>query len=113
MTATAEQRQDAHGRLIADRDQLNKFIGALFRYADDGTFASLRTFLELEEGPPVDIRGVLINGDAEAFAKIVAGRADLAANYEKPSVFLPANRDVLERETGAGSRSRQRARAQP
>jgi uncharacterized protein DUF3987 len=79
----------AHARLNVDPIQLGQFVDVMFRYADEGTFASLRTFYELKEAPPIDICGVQINGNAEAFERLVVGRANLAANYAQPSVFCP------------------------
>ena len=78
-----------NNELVADREQIAAFVDAMFRHADVGTFVSLRTFLELEEAPPYDIRGVPINGDATGLIDIAAGRALRAANYEKPCVFAP------------------------
>jgi hypothetical protein len=75
--------------LPVDRDQIEQFVDALFRHADKGTYASMRTFLELEDGPPVDIRAIKLNGDPTALAKAMIGRAQLAADYEKPCVFAP------------------------
>lgn len=50
--------------LHADRDQLDRFIAALFRYADQGTFASLRAFDQTDRSvPPALIRAVEINSD--------------------------------------------------
>jgi hypothetical protein len=75
--------------LIVDREQLSGFVGAMFRYADAGTYASLRTFLELEEGPPVEIRGIQLSGDLAQLIDRTIGRAQLAADYAKPCVFAP------------------------
>jgi hypothetical protein len=76
--------------LDADREQLGQFVGAMFRHADEGTFASLRTFTHNAADPPVDITGVEINGAGLApLAQIAFGRASRAAKHQKPVVFAP------------------------
>jgi hypothetical protein len=75
--------------LPVDRDQLGAFVNAMFRHADEGTFASARTFLELEEGPPVEIRAFKLNCDPTALTKAMISCGQRAADHEKPCVFAP------------------------
>jgi P4 family phage/plasmid primase-like protien len=76
--------------LPADRDELARFVGALFRHADEGGFVSLRTF-EHEPGvPPVEVRAVAVNG--EGLGPVIAqaaGAATRAARHPRPAVFAP------------------------
>jgi putative DNA primase/helicase len=76
-------------RLTVDRDQLAAFVGAMFRHADEGTFASLRTFLELEEGPPPAIRAIELNGDPAQLIEATICQAQRAAELAKACVFAP------------------------
>jgi putative DNA primase/helicase len=75
--------------LAVDRDQLGRFVNAMFCHADEGTFASLRVFLELEEGRPPAISAVRLNGNGDALTEAAVRQAQLAADLEKPSVFAP------------------------
>ena len=72
------------GRAIAD------FIDALFRYADAGTFISLRAFDQQDRGrPPLFIEGCRINGDMRRLVAQAESAAARTANAEAPAVFAP------------------------
>lgn len=76
--------------LAADRGEIGRFVAALFRYADEGGFISLRIFEQERGKPPVEIRAVQING--EGLAPVIAqatGAANRAARHAKPLVFAP------------------------
>ena len=75
--------------LLADRGQIGTFLGALFRYADPGTFVSLRAFDQFERGkPPILIDPILVDDNHALIAR--AGRAaDHVANIAAPAVFAP------------------------
>ena len=74
--------------LSADRAEIGRFVHALFVHADEGTFASLRTFTHNAGDPPVDVRGVEINGGGLApLVQIAFGKASRAAKHPKPVVF--------------------------
>ncbi len=79
------------GRLDPDADSIGVFVNALFRYADDGSFVSLRAFDQHDDGkPPVLIRPVQINGAgcSEVIETAVRCERDLA-NRAQASVFCP------------------------
>ena len=42
----------AGGSLRVDSDQIERFVSALFRYADEGTFVSLRAFDQFDANRP-------------------------------------------------------------
>src|SRR5262245_19404642 len=74
----------------ADRGEIARFVNAMFMHADDGTYVSLRTFTHNAGDPPVDVRGVEINGAGLApLVQIAFGRASLAARHREPVVFCP------------------------
>ena len=76
--------------LTADRMEIGRFVEAMFRHADEGTFASLRTFTHNAADPPVNITGVAINGAGLAqLVQIAFGRASRAARHPEPTVFAP------------------------
>ena len=73
----------------ADREQMDRFVRALFGYADPDTFVSLRAFDQNRRGvPPVLIRSVAASSlDAIISAAMLA--AEQSANTVEPSVFCP------------------------
>jgi hypothetical protein len=74
-----------------DADAIASFVRALFAYADDGSFVSLRAFDQFTEGvPPPYIVGAKINGAGlnSVIDAAVAG-ARFAANYSDALVFAP------------------------
>ena len=77
--------------LIADRGQIELFVSALFRYAPDDTFASLRAFDQVDSNqPPLFVRPVKINGAglAPLIDQAVKAATD-AATGSRPCVFTP------------------------
>ena len=78
------------GRLEPDAQEIAGFVHALFRYADESSYVSLRAFLQREVGPPPYIRGSEINGAGldGVINDAVAG-ARFATNYREPLVFAP------------------------
>jgi hypothetical protein len=76
--------------LAADHQQIAEFVEALFAHADDGTFVSLRTFEEEDGKPPVENRGVQINGAGlTPVVQQAVGAANRAARHPSPAVFCP------------------------
>ena len=76
--------------LDADRTEIARFVNAMFKHADEGTYASLRTFTHNAGDPPVDITGVEINGTGLApLVQIAFGKASRAARHPEPVVFAP------------------------
>lgn len=76
--------------LHADSGAIDTFVRSLFRYADPGTFISLRAFdQKRRDVPPVLIRPIAINGSYEITAKMAADAAEYCAQQAAPSVFAP------------------------
>lgn len=76
--------------LKADRAEVQRFVASLFRYADDGTFASLRAFDQLDANQPAALlQPVRINGDLSKLADAAAGSIDRLLAIERPVVFAP------------------------
>jgi putative DNA primase/helicase len=74
-----------------DRAAIAAFVEALFRYADEGTWVSLRAFHQTDGGqPPHYIEAVPINGAdlTEVIEQAIDG-ARYAANSPAPLVFCP------------------------
>jgi len=77
--------------LKPDAEAIGSFVNALFRYAEDGSFVSLRAFDQRDDGkPPVLIRPVRISGSgfAEVIETAIRCERDLA-NRAQASVFCP------------------------
>ena len=73
-----------------DRDMIEQFVNAMFPHADEGTFASLRTFTHNAGDKPVEIRGVEINGAGLApLIQMAFGAANRAARHPEPTVLAP------------------------
>ncbi|MFT8247293.1 PriCT-2 domain-containing protein, partial [Roseomonas sp. BN140053] len=71
-------------------DELAAFVGALFRYADEGTFISLRAFDQRDRArPPVHVEGVPVRGDLARLVERATAVAGKAANTPEPAVFAP------------------------
>ena len=78
------------GRLEPDAQEIAGFVHALFRYADESSYVSLRAFLQREVGPPPYIRGSEINGAGlDGIIDDAVAGARFAANYREPLVFAP------------------------
>ena len=77
--------------LEPDVDDITDFVEALFAHADEGTFVSLRSFLQSDRGvPPPYIRGVKLNGAGhDALIDEAVAGARFAANAEDALVFAP------------------------
>jgi hypothetical protein len=74
----------------ADRTELASFISSMFRYADEGTFISLRTFDQgRRDVPPVGIRAVKVNGSADRLVEEALKAAQRAVDHPKSTVFSP------------------------
>jgi len=62
----------------------------MFKYADEGTYISLRAFDQFNSRiPPTLIRAVRVNGDLSRIAAQAAQAEDALANADRPSVFCP------------------------
>jgi hypothetical protein len=73
---------------LVSRSQLDQFIGAVFRHADDGTFVSLRTFDQHDRSrPPLAIKGIRV-GDPRLLDEAEKS-ARHAATASAPCVFAP------------------------
>lgn len=77
--------------LAADRDQIEQFVGALFRYVTEGTFVSLRAFDDHNRGAgPFAITPVTIDaGGLSALTDAATGLANRCANAHAAIVFCP------------------------
>jgi predicted P-loop ATPase len=74
----------------ADRSEVAKFVQALFRYADSGTFASIRAFDQFDRSlPPTLIRGEKINGNLDNLAGAACVYIDIVGKFPRPVVFAP------------------------
>jgi RecA-family ATPase len=74
--------------LPADTEQIAAFIDALFRYADEDTFASLRAFYDDREGV-FAIKGCRITADAAPLVEAATRLANRCAAAGEPVVFSP------------------------
>jgi RecA-family ATPase len=74
--------------LEPDRDQLEIFINALFRYAGTQGFVSLRAFLE-GENKKFRFSPTSLAGGLTFLIDVAEDDAGRAANYPKPVVFCP------------------------
>ena len=69
---------------------IERVLDDLFRYADQGTFLSLRVFDQFDRTkPPIMIRGLEVNGDARRMIQECVWVAQLSADYADPTVFAP------------------------
>lgn len=73
----------------ANRNDLSRFISALFRYADEGTWVSFRVFDEERRDVPPVIEALRMNGSMDALADAAVKMAEVAARRQRPSVFAP------------------------
>ena len=91
-------------RRAALRDEIGRFVDALFRYATDGTFVSLRSFYHDPKRPPADIRPIRLRLEEDGLASLVddaARRATYAANLGEPTVFAPPIATFSKRKSAA------------
>ena len=75
--------------LEPDRDQLEVFAEALFRYAGQQGFVSLRAFYEDDAGKPFRISPTPLAGGFKFLIDVAEDVARRAANDPKPVVFCP------------------------
>jgi len=76
--------------LEPDRDQIEIFLDALFRYATPGAFLSLRSFFEDRgETRPFHINAIKLNGNFAFLCDVVTDAAHRAANAADKIVFAP------------------------
>jgi hypothetical protein len=76
--------------LKVDREQIELFTDAMFRYASQGQTVAIRSFLEEVADKPFSATGVKVNGAGLAPVVEAAVReAQLAADFDKAVVFCP------------------------
>src|SRR5262245_22555880 len=76
--------------LEPDRDQIEIFLDALFRYATPGAFLSLRSFFEDRgETRPFYINAIKLNGNFAFLCDCATDAAQRAANAADKIVFAP------------------------
>lgn len=73
---------------VADRDEIQRFVDALFRYADDGSYVSLRAFYD-DTNQVFGIRSHQIAADSRGLVQAACSLATRAAQAERPVVFAP------------------------
>jgi RecA-family ATPase len=73
--------------LTPDRAAVEKFVSALFRYADPDKFLNVRAFDDLEDRPALFINPVAV-GSANLI-DFICNKISEAANQERPYVFCP------------------------
>jgi hypothetical protein len=84
-----QERQPAPSMpLEPDIDQIEIFVDALFRYAREGTFVSLRSFYD-DKDEPFIISPVAIGSNRSLLNKRAGEIARTCANAERPVVFCP------------------------
>jgi hypothetical protein len=78
-------------RLKADGPSISHFVDALFRYADEHTFASIRAFPDngRKDETPVVKLGVPLTGGTWRLVRDAMRHADECANRPEPVVFCP------------------------
>lgn len=72
----------------ADRDQIRGFVQALFRYADEGSYVSLRSFYD-DAKEVFGIQAHRLSDDLDALVNAACDLATKAAREERPVVFAP------------------------
>ena len=76
--------------LQPDPAHIERFVSSLFRYAEQGSFISLRGFDQQDRGGPAFlIRGVAIGQDLTGVVSEATRAAGLVANATRPAVFAP------------------------
>jgi hypothetical protein len=73
--------------LEAERNQIEAFVNALFRYADERGFASLRTFSDNDSSTKPRINGTGLSGGLGFLIDVAVDEAYRAANRPEPAVF--------------------------
>jgi hypothetical protein len=85
-------------RLEPDRDQLEIFVDAMFRYADKSGIVSLRSFYEDDSGAPFRINPTSLAGGLKFLVDVAEDDARRAANDPKSVVFCPPIATFLTKE---------------
>jgi Protein of unknown function (DUF3987)/Primase C terminal 2 (PriCT-2) len=85
----SEAKPDSGGRLEPDRDQLEIFIEAVFRYCSKEGVVSLRAFFEDGGSKPFRITNISLKGGLKFLIEAAVDDAYRAANNPKPVVFCP------------------------
>jgi putative DNA primase/helicase len=76
--------------LLPNPGDIRAFLDALFRYAEPGTYVSLRAFDQRDRSrEPLHIEGVPISGSLDGIVDRAAAVASKAANGSAPGVFAP------------------------
>ncbi len=76
--------------LVASPSEIEHFVRALFRYADSGTYVSLRSFDQFDRGAPARlIRSVRINGSLDPVIAAATEAATASAASGNLWVFCP------------------------
>src|SRR5262245_58140729 len=75
--------------LEPDREQIETFVNALFRYAGSEGYVSMRGFYETDSGKPFRITGVSLQGGLDFVVEFAEDDARRAAQFPKPVVFCP------------------------
>jgi RecA-family ATPase len=94
--------------LEPDRDQIEIFVDALFRYASKDGFVSSRAFFDGDDDRPFRIQGIPLSGGLGFLIDAAEDDARRAAQCPKPVVFCPpvaifANKDrATERDLAQG-----------
>jgi putative DNA primase/helicase len=79
----------AYPLLMSDRQTLEAFVDALFRYAEPGTIVSLRSFRHRDDAV-IDIRDAIVGPEMpKSIMGTVIAASNYAANYHEPAVFSP------------------------
>ncbi|CAH0242892.1 AAA family ATPase [Roseomonas sp. CECT 9278] len=79
---------NADAPLLADRDQITRFVDALFRHADEGTFVSLRAFYD-DANQVYGIETHRLSDDVRLLVSAATSLATRAARQRRPIVFAP------------------------
>ena len=79
---------NATSPLQADRDEIDRFVRALFPHADEGSFVALRAFYD-DAQQVFEIRSHQLTGDLGALTDAACAQATRAARAPRPVVFAP------------------------
>jgi hypothetical protein len=73
----------------ADHLTIGAFVNALFRYAESGTYISLRAFDQIDARAPPRILAVRVNGSLDKVVMDATVAAEEAAQADRAQVFCP------------------------
>ena len=79
---------NAAAPLQADHDEIQRFVNALFIYADQGSFVSLRSFYD-DENKVFAIEGHCLTDNRDELTNAAVNHATQAARCRRPVVFAP------------------------